>query len=272
MEYEREAVFINTIQAMEETAIGDNQGYMPLWKFRTARYPQPAISLSTPLLTDIKREYVIWGLLLAITSMMSLEVYEMACFALLWHGELVGSILFGEIYSVLDPPGRFTVGNADLKGSPDQNTSMALTAADARGPNSTVSSANGTQARNSEISDDRLHVAFRSSGDDVGMDHLLIYILVVLAQAAVPPSDVEINRRWQPSAFGRVCRFSLVPKFRLEPPVMLFFWLIGAVAEAARYVVENDAYRSLNMLIYADGKLIGKSAFACFLPNNMDDI
>ena len=86
----------------------------------------------------------------------------MARFDLLWHGELVGSIIFGDIYSTLDPPDRSTVGNASCKGNSDQNTSMALIAAGAWGPNITVSLANGLQARKPEISDDRLYVALIS--------------------------------------------------------------------------------------------------------------
>ena len=271
--YEPNAIFTNAIQAIEETAIGDIQGYMPLWKFKTARYPQPVITLGTPLWTSIKREYVIWGLLLAVISMISREAFEMTQFTLLWHGDEVGSITFGDFYSMLDSPGRVTGGTVNLRGDIEQNTSMATTGTGARTNNSTVYQANGTKARNSpSLSEERLSVVFRSSGDDVGVDNLLTYMLVVLAQTAIPPSDSETTKRWTPTAFGRVCRFILTRTARVEPPFMMFFWLIGAVAKAARYVIENDAYRTLHMVIYVDGELIGRSAFVCVLPNSLDNI
>lgn len=272
IEYEREAVLTNVIQAMEETAMGNIREYMPLWKFRTAEYPQPAITLSTPLETDIKREYVIWGLLLATIAMLSREVYETTQFTLLLRGEEVGSITFGDFSSMSASSGRSILGTEKLGEDLNQNTSMALAATGARTPNSTASLADATPAMNSpKLTDDRASVVFKSSGDDVGIHNLLVYMLVVLSETAIPPSDMEIIDRWTPFKFGVVCRFVLFPTAREQPPFMMFFWLIEAVAKAAWYVIENDAYRNLNMLIYADGKLIGQSVFVYILPNTIDN-
>ena len=252
--------------------MGDFRGDMPLQKFRTARYPQPAIILDTPFKTNIKREYVIWGLFLAVASMLDQHVYEMSQFDLLWHGEEIGSITFGDFSSMLDTlsresPGRSTLNTAKPKEILVQNTSMAPTATGARTPSSIASLANATQVRSSpRISDDRLSVVFTSHGDDVGIVNLLVYMLGVLALTAIPPSNIEITARWKPIQFLNICQFELVPSTREEPPFMMFFWLIEAIAEAARYVVENDEYRSLNMLISADGQIIGYSSFVCLLP------
>ena len=263
-----EAVFVNTVEALKEIAPGDFGGSIPLVSFRSARYPQPLISLFTPDERNIKTYYVIWGLVLAVTSMFHRETFEYSHFTLLWNGVDVGGIGFGNPRMIVDVRNRRAKDITNANKTTEETISLAQATAVVDNTSSRAALIDATPTTIlTNTSNSRLFVDFRYFGDYIGKSDMFISLLGVLAQAAIPPADAYMHDRWSPNAMDTNCKFFLVPSPRETPPFLLFFWLIEAVARAAEYIVYHHTYRGLNMLIKVDDVLVGRSAFI-FKRNN----
>lgn len=238
----KNGAFINIIEALRVLAKEDYEGFTPLTTFRTHNYPQPVIALTEPLLSPIKRKYVIWGLLLAWAWLSQPGRAVVTHFDLLWDDQSVGGILFGSLY--LDT--QEYEGEVNDTAVEDIAKPHKLEA-----PMGYVSSLK-------QIPDNVLVVSFNYFGPGVMMkENMQSSLLYVLSQAARYPADTPITDNWRPRVQENKCLFLAQRVVSASPSSFNFFWLIEATVITANYILHTGRYRNINGLILLDGHVIG---------------
>lgn len=246
------ATLINIAHAIKQLGQGDNQGEVLPQDFATARYPEPVIAVRVPpSRRTLKRQYVISALILAMMHMLSLDqpTLRWSHYTLLWHGEEIGGLAFG-IYS---PP---------LLESMAQNATSAQKRAEAK-VNTDISQQESNQAvatTTTGVSNNRLSVAITYLGPGLEKTDLLSTLIVVMAQAAVPPSETRFAN-WVPGWLEGHTRFLASAARRPSPPYMTYYWLLDALVQTADYLVDQDRYGDARIVIGVDGVQIGQGLF-----------
>lgn len=264
MEFTQEAVFINIVQALKIIGKGDFKGEMPTLRYKTARYPQPVISVRQPQERNIKREYVVWGMLLSLIVMYSDQGFHWTHFTLLLDGEEVGGLGIGDPRGIQEGLKHHNPKTSTAFGIVDG----ALSVSQVRSSSSTTSGAAVpkvlTEAPNLAIpsNNNPLKVEFHYRGRGYGKGDMFVAIVWAMAVAAIPPSNAILPDRWNPGITDSACKFFVEVMPRRTPPYFQFFWLIETLAETADYLVEHKVYRGLSMLIKVDENPIGTGTLA----------
>ncbi|KAG7004385.1 hypothetical protein G7Y79_00026g059690 [Physcia stellaris] len=265
MKFTQEAVVINIVQALKTIGKGDFKGEMPTLKYSTARYPQPVISVRQPDEQNIKREYVVWGLLLSLLVMYKEEQgFHWTHFTLLLDDEEVGGLGFGSPRGIEEglkhhnPKTSTTFGIVDGALSISQVPSSSSTTSGAALPMVL------TEAPNLAIpsNNNPLKVDFQYRGRAYGKGDMFVAIVWAMAVAAIPPSNAILPDRWNPGVTDSACKFFMEVTPRRTPPYFQFFWLIETLAETADYLVEHKVYRGLSLLIKIYENPIGTGTLA----------
>ena len=238
-----DAAFINIIEALRVLAKEDYEDFTPLRAFRTYSYPQPVVTLTSPLQKPIKTKYVIWGLLLAWAWLSHPGHAVVTHFILSWDDHLVGGIMFGSA----DPAAQ---GN-------DGKFNGIATRALAKDHGLEAPMEGYSDLR--RYSDADLVVSFNYFGTDGLMtkENMQKSLLYVLSQLARYPVDALVPDNWRPRVQDEYCLFVAQKIVSSSPWSFDFFWLIEATAVAANYLLRRHSYRNLNGLILVDGHVIG---------------
>ncbi|CAO1605850.1 hypothetical protein XANCAGTX0491_009355 [Xanthoria calcicola] len=247
------ATLINIAHAIKQLGQGDIQGEVLPRDFATARYPEPVIAVRVPpSRRTLKRQYVISALILAMMHMLSLDqpTLRWSHYTLLWHGEEIGGLAFG-IYS---PP---------LLDGMAQNATSTQKRAEPQ-VNSDIVSQESNQAvaiTTTGVTNNRLSVALTYLGPGLEKTDLLSTLILVMAQAAVPPSE-ERFANWVPDWLEGHTRFlASAAAGRTSPPYMTYYWLLDALEQTADYLVDHNRYGDVRMVISVDGRPIGQGLF-----------
>ncbi|KAL8917935.1 MAG: hypothetical protein Q9172_005626 [Xanthocarpia lactea] len=260
--FTEEAAFINIVHAMKEIAHGDFSGVMRDQKFRTERYPEPVVWVQTTPVGTVKRKYVLWGLYEALKYLYNEFIFAHSHFTLLWEGAEVGGIGLGTPQAGHVPEYR-TIGTTthqndattDAVAMSEDNQSLA--SREITNKATTL----GLEAQNANLTDlaSRLSVVFGyRGGRPMDKEDMFIGILRVFISAAIPPSNQQIRFHWAPSDTDDTpCKFTMASAGRTTPPFLQFFWVVEAVARAADYLVANDRYQLLSMVLKVDDVKVG---------------
>ncbi len=248
------ATLINIAHAIKQLGQGDNQGEVLPQDFATARYPEPVIAVRVPpSRRTLKRQYIISALILAMMHMLSLDQPSLlwSHYTLLWHGEEIGGLAFG-IYS---PP---------LLEGIAQNATSAQKRAEAKVNSDIISQQESHRAvatTTTGVSNNRLSVAITYLGPGLEKTDLLSTLIVVMAQAAVPASETRFAN-WVPDWLEGHTRFlASAAAGRTSPPYMTYYWLLDALEQTADYLVDQNRYGDVRMVIGVDGVQIGQGLF-----------
>lgn len=262
--FTEDAISINVIQALKEIAKGDFKGLMPTRNFRTAQYPQPVLSVRAPLALTIKREYVVWGMLLALHAIYFDQGLHWTHFTLLWDNEEVGGLGVGNPRGILE-------GLKNAKSKPKTSTvygmvNGAITKSQVPSGSSSISTSGAAvpiirpaEASNLTIpsNNNRLKVDFTYTARNIHKRDMFTGIVWAMAVAAIPNSEAILPDNWSPGNTDSPCKFFAQVAPRTAPPFFHFFWLIDALADTADYLVAKNTYQSLNMLIKVDDIPVG---------------
>ncbi|KAI4223682.1 MAG: hypothetical protein L6R36_005235 [Xanthoria steineri] len=249
------ATFINIAHAIKQLGQGDYQGEVLPQDFATARYPEPVIAVRVPpSRRTLKRQYVISALILAMMHMLSLEQPTLlwSHYTLLWHGQEIGGLAFG----IFSPP-ALLAGMA-------QNATSAQKRAEPK-MNSDIVSQESNQAvattSTTGVTNNRCSVAITYLGPGLEKTDLLSTLILVMAQAAVPPSSDRFAN-WVPDFLEGHTRFlASAAAQRTTPPYMTYYWLLDALEQTADYLVDHNRYGDVRMVINVDGRPIGQGLF-----------
>ncbi|KAL8990697.1 MAG: hypothetical protein Q9169_008061 [Polycauliona sp. 2 TL-2023] len=88
--------------------------------------------------------------------------------------------------------------------------------------------------------------------------HIRISIIWTLALAAIPPSSERILHLWSPVDQESPCKFTISATRRDSPPWLQYFWVVEAVVRAGEWVVENQVERGFRGVLRVDGVVVGK--------------
>ncbi|KAL8653803.1 MAG: hypothetical protein Q9210_001885 [Variospora velana] len=262
------ATFINTVHFMKVLGQGDFQEEIGPLGFRTPRYPSPVIALIVPPNhPTIKREYIIWGLQIAINHMYLTQVlptFWTSHYTLLWNDEEIGGLSFGLSGSVDEQTSPTIDRNKrvdEITARNDPKTNSAIVARDTNGKASlTTDSADLT----TDFADSRLSVAYTFTGGGLDKIDIFFTLLWVMAVASIPPSDTRILSNWIPpwlADLGFHTLFLASAVDRTTAPFLTFYWLLEAVAGAADYLVDQKRYGEFRMQLTVDGIAIGQGLF-----------
>ncbi|KAL8716574.1 MAG: hypothetical protein Q9225_006105 [Loekoesia sp. 1 TL-2023] len=252
----KDAAFLNTIEAMKTLAVEDFEGITPLRTFRTETYPQPAISLTSPAFTGFKREYAIYGLLMAFGHIHLLGVAQVTHFTLLWNMQPVGGILFGDINRFAQELDQRT--NATTKDIAELTATIKQIETGTNQTDITSSVTHTLTSNLTDLSSTNLYVAFHYFGDTIAKVDMMISIMYVLVQAARRPANRRILGPWGPAIQDENCKFDARSLVSNPPPFFTFYCVIQAVAAAANFLFERNIYRELSGLIRLDEVTVGK--------------
>lgn len=254
-----DAAFLNMVEAMKTLAIEDFEGITPLRTFRTRTYPQPAITLTSPAFTGFKREYAIYGLLMAFGHFRFASVGQVTHFTLMWNMQPVGGILVGNINRVaqeLDHRANATTKDMTELAATIKQIETGINHTD------TTSSVTHTLTSNlTDLSNTNLNVAFHYFGDTMEKVDMTISIMYVLVRAARPSANRRILGQWGPALQDDDCIFNARSLTRNPPPFFTFYCLIQAVAAVANFLFERNIYRELSGLITINEVTVGKVVF-----------
>ncbi|KAL8833662.1 MAG: hypothetical protein Q9170_004148 [Blastenia crenularia] len=255
---DEDAVFINTVEAMREIALGNYAGSMPLWRFTTATYPEVVIVLDTPLHINIPRTYAIWGLPNAFADMSRSHAFAVSSYNLFYDEEIVGTISFRYRRPIVDKHANSTAvvskRATDVPEYLDQTTDDLERRSNAPVPAEILQAPNPTN-------EPRLRVEFTYGAEPMHKEDMMLSIIYSLLLAAPPPSDAEVptEHPFSTPNFSFHCVFVAWPIHRTAPPFLMWFWLIDAIAEAAGYIVDQNEYRMLEMDILVDSVAVAKA-------------
>ncbi|KAL8960962.1 MAG: hypothetical protein Q9193_002415 [Seirophora villosa] len=100
-----EACFTNMIATLASIAVGDFTGKMHMNSYRSRRFPQPLIKLTSPAQKDVTRQYIVWGFFLTAFYLQSHNAFNVGLFSLQWNGEEVAAIGIGGTPKLAGPLG-----------------------------------------------------------------------------------------------------------------------------------------------------------------------
>ncbi|KAL8893527.1 MAG: hypothetical protein Q9192_005175 [Flavoplaca navasiana] len=168
-----DATFINIVHAIKDLAHGDIKGEIPAQDFKTERYPDLLIRLTSPVGSEtLKREHVIWGLHGAFLEMYGNLGFSVSHFTLLLDGVEVGGIGFGDPFREVE---KRELGYRSL--DPDSDMSI---------PKPTFPPPPPTPPNNLTSLATRLTLSFTPFSRPIPKPDLFISIIWTLALAAVP--------------------------------------------------------------------------------------
>ncbi|KAI4273519.1 MAG: hypothetical protein LQ337_004570 [Flavoplaca oasis] len=237
------ATFINVVQLINVLGKQDFSGEIRPFRFNTAQYPSPIISLGLPPSQTIKRAYVIWGLQIAMNDMYTRPQspqFQTSHYSLEWNEEIIGGIFFG-----LPLPGgeRFTQIT-------DQKTP--------------VLEMSDLANLSTDVTNNRLSVAYTYIGGELNKIDLFNTLLWAMSDASRPASNARVPADWTPpsvAVYGLHTTFLVSAARRITAPLMTYFWLLDALAGAASYFVDHGKYAELRMQLAVEGAPIGDCLF-----------
>ncbi|KAL8836534.1 MAG: hypothetical protein Q9170_002889 [Blastenia crenularia] len=246
---------INVAHFIATLGQDDIAGQIPPQDFSTALYPRPVIRLRVPpSKRTIRREYVIWGVFLAVGHMMDYSPmgFVPSHYTLLFDEEEVGGVSFG-IPATADGQVS-TTERVTARGEPDDIGIVSR--ADPIGQG--ISAPNTiAQATNS-----RLSVICGYDGDNpLGKNDLLATLMLVMVQATIPPSDTRIQGEWAPGWLDGHTRFFARATGRATEPYLTYGRMIESLARAVDFLVNNNRYNHFSMTIGVDRVLVGQGWF-----------
>ncbi|KAL9013396.1 MAG: hypothetical protein Q9173_001903, partial [Seirophora scorigena] len=221
-----EACFTNIIAALGSIALGDITGKTHITNYRTTRFPQPLIKLTSPAQKDVTRQYIVWGLFLTAFYLHSHNAFNVGFFSLQWNGEEVAAIGIG--------------GTPKLAG------------------------ANGVLGAIPENDNIKVDFAFFGGTAEHGKGAVFMTIIASLLEAAPQAADDRIYQTVinylnnEPAAFianpTEASRGARGPYFSNRV-------LIDALARTADFYTASNTYRQLEMKIFVDDVMVAQGAF-----------
>ncbi|KAL8753544.1 MAG: hypothetical protein Q9199_004973 [Rusavskia elegans] len=252
------ATFINVVHFIKDLGQRDIDGEIGPLDFRTPRYPDPVIGIRLPAYeTTIKREYVMWALVLAMQYMCATQrppgIFHWSHFTLLFHGREIGGLSFGIIVPMIENAKNIT----NFENTPEKITARADLSSDT---NLIPQQANQAANLPTDLTDPRLSVIFTYLGGSLDKDDLLTTLLCVMAGAALPSSETRVPK-WAPLWLYGHTRFVVSPLGRPRPPYMTYFWLLEGLAATADYLIDQDRYGGIRIGLRVDRSRIGEGLF-----------
>ncbi|KAL8835328.1 MAG: hypothetical protein Q9176_006980 [Flavoplaca citrina] len=240
-----DATFINIVHAIKDLAHGDILGQIPAQDFKTERYPDPLIRLTSPVGSEtLKREHVIWGLHGAFLGMYGNLGFSVSHFTLLLDGVEVGGIGFGDPFREVQ---RRELGYRSLDPDSEMSITKPTIPASTPPPNNLTSLAA------------RLTLSFTPFSRPIPKPDLFISIIWTLALAAVPASNQRIPHLWLPiGQESNNCRYTVSATVRTSTPWLQFFWVVEALSRTADWAVEMGLYRMVRGVLRVDGVEVGR--------------
>lgn len=272
-----EAYFRNAMTAMQEAALGNFDGTMPLENFCSSRFPRPVIRAVTPGGVPIGRKYMVWGLYLALAYMQEENRFGISVFGLEYGPNQLGIIGFGGppvgaasdnlARGMVAPVQPVLVGlNAQTgaveitKTSPraDSNanhllTSWASTAIYKNITNAAPSIPISTLTKATTLGAE-LDVKFTYTGPTFDKLTLLYTLLNAIADTAPRPHDAVVFAPWVSHLEGEDCQvfFKDVIPSQTEEPDFLYEDIAGALVKAADWIIGRRRYGAFIMFVDVD--------------------
>ncbi|KAL8951511.1 MAG: hypothetical protein Q9222_002514 [Ikaeria aurantiellina] len=242
-----DATLLNVIHALESLGQDDYYGAIGPQLFNTP-YSQTTISLRLPRSKRIiQRQYVMWGLILAIgymTEYLPMLMWSHYTFRL--NDEEIGGVSFGIPPSMALDPIANNITN--LKDS----TSTKVTARDDQSsdiyPRTSITDRDAQTTSDSitEPLDNRLHVTCRYI-DSMNLDKMDLFqaLMVAIAQAAVPLSNTRTPEQWAAQGLDGQVRVYVRSAGETTAPFLKYSYVIEALAKAADFLVANQRFGGL---------------------------
>ena len=237
------ATFINVVQLISVLGKQDFSGEIRPFRFNTAQFPSPVISLDLPPSQTIKRAYVIWGLQVAMNDMYTRQQspqFETSHYSLEWNDEVIGGIYFG-----LPLPRGEQVSQISDQKTPVQEISAPANLS-------------------TDVTNNRLSVAYTFTGGALNKFDLINTLLWAMSDACRPVSNARVPANWIPSSlavYGAHTTFLVSAARRIAEPFLTYSLLLDALAGAASYFVDHDRFGELRMQLAVDGGPIGECLF-----------
>lgn len=230
-----EAGYFNIIAALCDISAGDFASTMHPSKYRTTRFRQPIISISTRGDGDVPRRYIVWGLFLTAFYLRANQRFSLAFFVLEWNGKEVAGL---------------GIGGRSLR-----KRERALT---------TTSSASSLLPL-SPLKDVReLRIAYEYNAGAESFEQGAVYMTVIGALTTAAPFDLyaRITETWISFLNDEPCVFIVVPSqaARTAPPYFIYEDLNLILAKTSDFLADHARYSPLSMNISIDGIEVAKAA------------
>ncbi|KAL8898393.1 MAG: hypothetical protein Q9207_006727 [Kuettlingeria erythrocarpa] len=226
--YLPEACFVNIIAALRDAASGDFAGSMPVANYRTTRFLQPLVKISSPNQADIERKYLVWGLFLTAYYIRLDGGFHFSLFSLRSGGEEVGIVGIG------GPRVAGGVYNSSLTTRPPSSNN-----------DFTISRAYfGTQV--------------------IRKAAVFMTIASALMEAAPPPLHTRMQSTWINYMQNEQCAFVITPSQMARSAAGPFFTnedLIDVLTKATDYFAQDDVYRQMEMNVSVSGVVVAQAVF-----------
>ncbi len=226
--YLPEACFVNIIAALRDAASGDFAGSMPIANYRTTRFLQPLVKISSPNMADIERKYLVWGLFLTAYYIRLDTGFHLSLFSLRWKGEEVGVVGIG---------GHRAAGGV--------NTSSLTTRPSPSNNDFRISRAYfGTQV--------------------IRKAAVFMTIASALMEAAPPPLHTRMQSTWINYMQNEQCAFVIIPSETARSAAGPFFTnedLIDVLTKSTDYFAGDDVYRQMEMNVSIAGVVVAQAVF-----------
>lgn len=221
-----EACFTNMVAALTSIALGDFMGKMQMNIYRSRRFPQPLIKLTSPAQKDVTRQYIVWGLFLTAFYLQSHNAFNVGFFSLQWNGEEVAAIGIGGTPKLAGPLGVL-----------------------------------GTTPPTENI---KVDYAFYGGTAELGKDAVFMTIIASLLEVAPQAANDKIHETVinylnnEPAAFivtpTEASRGARGPSFSNRV-------LIDVLVQTADYYAASNTYRQLELKISVDNVMVAQGAF-----------
>ncbi|KAL9602065.1 MAG: hypothetical protein Q9219_002061 [cf. Caloplaca sp. 3 TL-2023] len=241
-----DTAFINVVDALKILAQRDFRGYTAPRTFRTYRYPQLTITLTSPNMAPMKTEYVIWGLYMTYSWIARPGMARLSHFIVLWNLQPVGGINYG--------------GALLADGKQESNDTVAAGGLTKLEP---IDRQKSNLVEYTDLSNRRFSLEFAYFGPDRAFQQqdMQAAILNALTQAAQFPATTAIRSSWAPRIQDNRCLFVAHSLGGNPSAVLEFRWVIEAAAAAATYIMDRRVFRGLSGLIKFEDDVIGKVIF-----------
>lgn len=194
--------------------------------YRSRRFLQPLIKLSSPAQKDVTRQYIVWGLFLTAFYLHSHNAFNVGSFSLQWNGEEVADIAIGGTPKLAGPLGVL-----------------------------------GTTPPTENI---KVDYAFFGGTAELGKGAVFMTIIASLLEIAPQAANDKIHETIinylnnEPVAFivtpTEASRGARGPSFSNQV-------LIDVLVLSADYYAASNTYRQLELKIFVDNVMVAQGAF-----------
>ncbi|KAL8686392.1 MAG: hypothetical protein Q9218_007140 [Villophora microphyllina] len=257
-----DALLINTIHFLKVLGQADIGGEIGPQDFTTAQYPSLVLRVGVPASErTIRREYVIWALALAIHIQYAeaeLPAFWMTQYSLNFNDRLIGTLSLG-VPGQLDSEAASANNTTTMSQNGTENVHLVTARDDNHQPTHLLPREEGDIQTTANA--DRLTVVYQYYGHLLNKFDLMLDLIWIMAQASIPPANAVPPSIWVPGWMEGHVKFTANTLERTVAPKMSWFWMLEGLERGADFLVGQNRYASIDILLEVDGVDVGRLSF-----------